>query len=62
MAPSLRLRTSQAEGEMREVHAEDVAIHMAYARQVVFVPGYGLATAQAQHVVRELGDLLESRE
>jgi H+-translocating NAD(P) transhydrogenase subunit beta len=53
--------TSQAEGEMREVHAEDVAIQMAYARQVVFVPGYGLATAQAQHVVRELGDLLESR-
>lgn len=53
--------TSQSEGEMREVHAEDVAVQMAYARQVVFVPGYGLATAQAQHVVRELGDLLESR-
>ena len=52
---------SQAEGEMREVNAEDVAIQMAYARQVIFVPGYGLATAQAQHVVRELGDLLESR-
>jgi H+-translocating NAD(P) transhydrogenase subunit beta len=53
--------TSQAEGEMREVQIEDVAIQMAYARQVVFVPGYGLATAQAQHAVRELGDLLESR-
>lgn len=48
-------------GEMREVSAEDAAMQLAYARQVVFVPGYGLATAQAQHVVRELGEALESR-
>jgi NAD(P) transhydrogenase subunit beta len=46
---------------MREVQAEDVAVQMAYARQVVFVPGYGMAIAQAQHVVRELADILESR-
>jgi NAD(P) transhydrogenase subunit beta len=52
---------AQAEGILREVSAEDVAVQMAYARQVVFVPGYGMATAQAQHAVRELGDLLESR-
>jgi NAD(P) transhydrogenase subunit beta len=52
---------AQAEGVMREVQPEDVAVQMAYARQVVFVPGYGMATAQAQHTVRELGDLLESR-
>jgi len=52
---------TQAEGEMREVHAEDVAVQMAYARQVIFVPGYGMAIAQAQHVVRELADMLESR-
>ncbi|HKP11778.1 MAG TPA: NAD(P)(+) transhydrogenase (Re/Si-specific) subunit beta [Blastocatellia bacterium] len=52
---------TQAEGVMREVQPEDVAVQMAYARQVVFVPGYGMATAQAQHAVRELGDLLESR-
>ena len=52
---------AQAEGEMREVQAEDVAVQMAYARQVVFVPGYGMAIAQAQHVVRELADILESR-
>jgi NAD(P) transhydrogenase subunit beta len=52
---------TQTEGVMREVHAEDVAVQMAYARQVVFVPGYGMATAQAQHAVRELGDLLEGR-
>lgn len=50
-----------AQGVMREVSAEDVAVQLAYARQVVFVPGYGMATAQAQHIVRELADLLEAR-
>ncbi len=49
------------QGEMKEVTAEDAAMQLAYARQVVFVPGYGLATAQAQHVVRELGEALEGR-
>ncbi len=53
--------SAQTDGVMREVAAEDVAVQMAYARQVVFVPGYGMATAQAQHAVRELADLLESR-
>ena len=48
-------------GEMREVHIDDVAMQLAYARQVVIVPGYGMATAQAQHVVRELADTLEER-
>jgi NAD(P) transhydrogenase subunit beta len=38
-----------------------VAVQLAYARQVVFVPGYGMATAQAQHIVRELADLLEAK-
>ena len=52
---------SEAQGVMREVTAEDVAVQLAYARQVVFVPGYGMATAQAQHIVRELADLLEAR-
>ncbi|MBI3249955.1 MAG: NAD(P)(+) transhydrogenase (Re/Si-specific) subunit beta [Deltaproteobacteria bacterium] len=52
---------TQTDGVMREVSTEDVAVQMAYARQVVFVPGYGMATAQAQHVVRELGELLEAR-
>jgi NAD(P) transhydrogenase subunit beta len=51
----------QSDGVMRELSAEDVAVQMAYARQVVFVPGYGMATAQAQHAVRELADLLEAR-
>ncbi|MGC2696684.1 MAG: NAD(P)(+) transhydrogenase (Re/Si-specific) subunit beta [Candidatus Angelobacter sp.] len=48
-------------GSMREVSLDDVAVQLAYANQVVFVPGYGMATAQAQHAVRELGNLLEER-
>ncbi len=46
---------------MREMHLDDLATQLAYARQVVFVPGYGMATAQAQHVVKELSDTLEER-
>lgn len=48
-------------GVMREVNAEDIAVQLAYANQVIFVPGYGMATAQAQHAVRELANMLESR-
>src|SRR5690349_6677038 len=48
-------------GTMREVSMDDVATQLAYANKVVFVPGYGLATAQAQHAVRELADVLEKR-
>ena len=48
-------------GMMREINLEDAAVQLAYANRVIFVPGYGLATAQAQHAVRELGDLLEGR-
>ena len=51
----------QQEGSMREVGLEDIATQLAYANKVVFVPGYGLATAQAQHAVRELADVLEKR-
>jgi NAD(P) transhydrogenase subunit beta len=49
------------QGEMREINVEDVAVQLAYAKQVVIVPGYGLATSQAQHVVRELATSLEDR-
>ena len=52
---------SEQTGSMREVSLEDVATQLAYANKVVFVPGYGLATAQAQHAVRELADVLEKR-
>ncbi len=51
----------QVEGTMREVGIEDVAVQLAFARQVVIVPGYGLATAQAQHTVNELAKILEER-
>ena len=53
--------TEGAQGEMREVGLEDVAVQLAYANKVIFVPGYGLATAQAQHAVRELASVLENR-
>ncbi|HEV3315466.1 MAG TPA: NAD(P)(+) transhydrogenase (Re/Si-specific) subunit beta, partial [Candidatus Angelobacter sp.] len=53
--------TGAAAGTMREVSLDDVAVQLAYANQVIFVPGYGMATAQAQHAVRELGNLLEER-
>jgi H+-translocating NAD(P) transhydrogenase subunit beta len=43
------------------IGAQDAAIKLAYADSVVFVPGYGLAVAQAQHAVKELGDELEKR-
>ena len=46
---------------VRSVSAEDAAMQMAYAGEVIVVPGYGMAVAQAQHVVRELADLLEKR-
>ena len=51
----------QQQGSMREVGLDDIATQLAYANKVVFVPGYGLATAQAQHAVRELADVLEKR-
>jgi NAD(P) transhydrogenase subunit beta len=53
--------TSNAGGVMREISLDDAAMQLAFANRVVFVPGYGLATAQAQHACRELGELLESR-
>jgi NAD(P) transhydrogenase subunit beta len=49
------------QGTMREVSLDDIGVQLAYASKVVFVPGYGLATAQAQHAVRELADTLEKR-
>ncbi len=47
-------------GEIRPASAEDVFYILEAADTVAFVPGYGLAVAQAQHVVRELGDILEA--
>jgi NAD(P) transhydrogenase subunit beta len=46
---------------VRQTTAEDTAIALAYARNVVVVPGYGLAVAEGQHAVRELSQELERR-
>src|SRR5690242_14365623 len=43
------------------ISAEDAAVQLAYASNVVIVPGYGMAVAQAQHQVRELAELIERR-
>lgn len=48
------------QGEIRPASAEDVYYILEAADSVAFVPGYGLAVAQAQHVTRELGELLEA--
>jgi NAD(P) transhydrogenase subunit beta len=53
--------TANVGGVMREISLDDAAMQLAFANRVVFVPGYGLATAQAQHAVRELAELLEGR-
>jgi H+-translocating NAD(P) transhydrogenase subunit beta len=46
---------------VRSTSASDAAVQMAYASQVVIVPGYGMAVAQAQHAVREMTKLLEDK-
>jgi len=46
---------------IKSASPEEVAMLLDGATSVIFVPGYGLAVAQAQHVVRELGDLLQKR-
>ncbi|MFP3941963.1 MAG: NAD(P)(+) transhydrogenase (Re/Si-specific) subunit beta [Thermoanaerobaculia bacterium] len=48
-------------GVVRSFTAEDAALVLESAESVIFVPGYGLAVAQAQHTVKELSDLLEKR-
>ncbi len=48
-------------GAVRAGTVEDVATMLAYAKQVVIVPGYGMAVAQAQHSVRDLAAQLEKR-
>jgi len=49
------------QGSLKPMDATDVAALMAYANQVIIVPGYGMAVAQAQQKVKELADLLESK-
>ncbi|HEY6450306.1 MAG TPA: NAD(P)(+) transhydrogenase (Re/Si-specific) subunit beta, partial [Candidatus Cybelea sp.] len=47
--------------QIRSTSADDDAVMLAYASKVIFVPGYGMAVAQAQHSVKALADQLEKR-
>ncbi len=51
--------SARVEGEVKPITAEDAALILEAANTITFVPGYGMAVAQAQHVVQELGELLE---
>ena len=51
--------SSEVEGEMKPLTVEDSYYVLEAAQNVVFVPGYGMAVAQAQHVVKELSEILE---
>jgi H+-translocating NAD(P) transhydrogenase subunit beta len=53
--------SGESQGSVKEVTASDLAVQMNYSSKVIIVPGYGLAVAQAQHVVKELETLLEER-
>lgn len=48
-------------GTVKSTDASSAAILMAYAQNVIVVPGYGLAVAQAQHVIKEMADALEEK-
>ena len=51
--------TAEVDGEMKALSVEDSYYVLEAAQSVVFVPGYGMAVAQAQHVVKELAEILE---
>lgn len=51
--------TTEVEGEIKPITAEDAYFVLEAASNVAIVPGYGMAVAQAQHVVKELQELLE---
>ena len=58
-APDSSTESSQEQGEVKPINAEDAYLILEAASSVLIVPGYGMAVAQAQHTVRELGELLE---
>jgi NAD(P) transhydrogenase subunit beta len=49
------------QGNVKEVGPSDLAVQLNYSKKVIIVPGYGLAVAQAQHVIKELETILEER-
>ena len=52
--------SAQVEGEAKPISADDAYFMLEAADSILFVPGYGMAVAQAQHAVRELAELLEA--
>ncbi len=53
--------SESASGSIKDMSISDAAVLMNYSKKVVIVPGYGLAVAQAQHVIHELENILEAR-
>ncbi len=53
--------TNAAGGTIKDITVADAAVLMNYSKKVIIVPGYGLAVAQAQHVIHELENILEER-
>lgn len=49
------------EGIMKEIQAQDAGIMMAFASQIIIIPGYGMAVAQAQHKIWELTQLMTEK-
>ena len=58
-ASSSQSTTSEEQGEVKPITSDDAYLILENASSVLVVPGYGMAVAQAQHVVREMGELLE---
>ena len=59
--PTAAAVTGGPTGTVKEISVTDAAMLMSYANQVIMVPGYGLAVAQAQHQMHELGAMLEDK-
>ena len=55
----LKAEEKKAQGEVKPINAKDAFLILEAASSVLVVPGYGMAVAQAQHTVRELGELLD---
>jgi NAD(P) transhydrogenase subunit beta len=60
-APEAAGKTSTSGMTVKSISVEDAAAQLAYAGEVIVIPGYGMAVAQAQHQVRELAELIEKR-
>ena len=58
-ASSSQTGSSEEQGEVKPITSDDAYLILENASSVLVVPGYGMAVAQAQHVVREMGELLE---